>query len=346
MKTEIFNFELPEQQIAQQPHQHREHARLLVLSRQQHSWQHHRIGDLSALLNSDDVLVFNDSKVLPCRLSATTADSGSQLELLLLQQVKPDCWWVQCRRSRKQHIGRYYHLAGGISAKVIDVADEGQRLIQFSTPLDEQWLEEHGEMPLPPYIDRSNTTSVDRQHDRDRYQTVYARENGSAAAPTAGLHFSRELLDRLAAQGIAQVFVTLHVGLGTFLPIRSTEIENHHIHSEHYHLSSVQAEQLTHYKKEGRRIIAVGTTSLRLLESCWRGDRFHPGSGETSLYIYPGYNFNAIDELITNFHTPKSSLLVLVSALAGQKLISSAYQAAINNNYRFFSYGDAMWIRR
>lgn len=340
MKTSDFDFELPQELIAQTPILNRDQSRLLVLDKETGEVSHHVFKDIVDYLNPGDVLVINDTKVIPARLMGVKEDTGAVIELLLLKDIGNDVWECLSRPQKRLHIGTIVKFSDELSAEVIELLDDGVtrvRLLYDGILLE--ILDRLGEMPLPPYIH-------EKLADKDRYNTVYAKNIGSAAAPTAGLHFTNELLEHLKEKGVIIANVTLHVGLGTFRPVEVDDINNHHMHSEYYNMSSETAGILNKAKENGNRIIAVGTTSTRTLESVInKYGRFVECSGNTDIFIYPGYTFKAIDSLITNFHLPKSTLVMLVSALAGRENILNAYQEAINEKYRFFSFGDAMFIK-
>lgn len=292
-------------------------------------------------------MVFNDSKVRKARLYGTATDTGAKVEFLLLApavgQENPitgaHSWITMTSKARRQKIGRNYEFPGGLKGRIVAEKDD-EKIVQFESPVGDEYLDAFGHIPLPPYIKRG-----DESLDSDRYQTIYAKTTGSAACPTAGLHFTRAILDSIAAAGVSMEWVTLHVGLGTFLPVRVEEIEQHKMHEEWYSVSAKTAAAVNAAKREGRKVLAVGTTSLRTLESAWEPSGLRAGASSTSIFIYPGYRFKVVDELFTNFHTPKSTLLMLVSAFAGRELILDAYAEAVRDGYRFFSYGDAMLIR-
>ncbi|MDR2418135.1 MAG: tRNA preQ1(34) S-adenosylmethionine ribosyltransferase-isomerase QueA [Treponema sp.] len=351
MKTADFYFDLPEGLIAQTPPETRGQSRLMTLDRATGARAHHTVSDLPNLFDTRSLLVFNDSRVRKARLFAISKETGARVDFLLIKAIDPRTWQVLVQRARRRH-GSYV-FASDIAAdtREAEIIANGNntepRLLRFDQPIDEQWLDRHGHVPLPPYIKREDTFT-----DSERYQTVYARRTGSAAAPTAGLHFTTALLNALRERGIETTFVTLHVGLGTFLPVRSEYIEEHRMHKEAYFIEENTARQINRARQEGRPLVAVGTTSLRVLESAWVSDtasnefgHLQAGEGETSIFIYPGYCFKAVDALFTNFHTPQSTLLMLVSAFAGRELILESYAEAVRNGYRFFSYGDAMLIR-
>lgn len=334
MKTSDFDYHLPPEFIAQAPAEPRDSSRLMVLSRGDGSIAHRRFGELDGLLQNGDVMVFNDSRVLPARLMGRKTDTGGRVELLLLRRVEPGLWEALCRPSRSMREGTQFTF-DGLNGGIVERRSGALRVIRFS---DESALEQAGQVPLPPYIHQP-------LDDPERYQTVYSRVKGSAAAPTAGLHFTPELLDRLAGKGIAFVFVTLHVGLDTFAPVREDDPSEHAIHSEYGEIMPEAAKKLREAKAEGRRIIGVGTTTARLLEqAASNGAGAEPFSGWTDLLILPGHRFRALDGMITNFHLPRTTLIMLVSAFAGQKPILRAYHEAIERGYRFYSFGDAMLI--
>jgi S-adenosylmethionine:tRNA ribosyltransferase-isomerase len=336
-----FAFDLPENLIAQNPPEERGQSRLMLLNRKNASRSHHAVRELPDLLPAESLLVFNNSRVRKARLPATSLLTGAKTEFLLLNHLGGGVWRAMVQRAKRRRSGSRYIFAENIEGEII--AEEGEfRHIAFSAPIDDAWLDSHGHVPLPSYIKRP-----DDERDSDRYQTVYAEresENRSAAAPTAGLHFTAELLSELEKKGFETVFVTLHVGLGTFLPVRSENIEEHLMHEEIYSIGEEAAGRIEKAKAEGRNITAVGTTSVRSLESAWENGALKRGEGATSIFIYPGYQFKVIDSLFTNFHTPESTLLMLVSAFAGREFILESYACALRENYRFFSYGDAMLI--
>ena len=341
MKTEDFDFDLPEELIAQTPLLHRDESKLLVLDKKTGNTEHHIFKDIIDYLNPGDTLVLNDTKVIPARLYGVKEDTGACIEVLLLKEHDNGNWECLVKPAKRVHIDTIISFGDGkLKAKCVSLGDDGIRVFEliYSGILYEI-LDELGEMPLPPYIH-------EKLNDRDRYQTVYAKNIGSAAAPTAGLHFTNDLLESIKSKGINIVYVTLHVGLGTFRPVNVSDINDHKMHSEFYMMSKESALVLNNTKKSGGRIISVGTTSTRTLETIMNlYGEFRECSGWTDIFIYPGYEFKAIDALITNFHLPKSTLVMLVSALAGREHILSAYKEAISNNYRFFSFGDAMFIK-
>ncbi|MFO7780887.1 MAG: tRNA preQ1(34) S-adenosylmethionine ribosyltransferase-isomerase QueA [Spirochaetia bacterium] len=356
MKTRDFSFELPEELIAQKPADRREDARLLVLDRQGRTRQHARVSELPAYLPAGSLLVLNDTRVRKARFEAERVDTEGSAEFLLVEQIDGRRWWAITNRGKRARVGLSYRFPDGRVARIVE-RDAERRLLEFDADLDESYLERHGSVPLPPYIRRSADS-----HDAERYQTVYARTIGSVAAPTAGLHFTESLLARLSQAGIEIRFLTLHVGLGTFAPVRAEDIEDHTMHSERFEIPPETAEAVNRARAEGRPVVAVGTTSVRALESA-AGERgaahsepagagaisgaahIEPGMRETNIFIYPGYEFRVVDSLFTNFHTPESTLLMLVSAFAGREVILKAYREAVAKRYRFFSYGDAMLIQ-
>lgn len=339
MLTTDFSFNLPEELIAQEPADERGSSRLLVLDRATGEIRHSRVRDIASFIPPGSVMVFNDSRVRRARLFGTL-DSGGKVELVLLRREGEHLWAALTSRMAKLKPGRTVMLPDGLVATVVQERPD-ERLLEFSDGLDDAYLERNGHLPLPPYIRRPDSAA-----DTERYQTVYARVQGSAAAPTAGLHFTDEILDSLKTAGVDIRFVTLHVGLGTFLPVRTDHIEEHRMHHEEYTVPSETAEAVNTARREGRPVVAVGTTSVRTLESAWvDGDGLRAGSGSTDIFMYPGYRFRVVDAMFTNFHTPESTLLMLVSAFAGRQRIMDAYGEAIAMRYRFFSYGDAMLIK-
>lgn len=340
MKTSDFSFDLPPELIAQRPPERRGSSRLMVLdpARPQQPIDHRLVVDLPELLEPGTVVVINDSKVRRARIYGRS-EGGARVEFLLIDPLPGGRWRALVSRARRHRSGKRFMFDDGLVGTIVGEED-GLRVVAFDRRVDDEWLESFGHVPLPPYIERE-----DESLDAERYQTVYADPTGSVAAPTAGLHLTEELIERLEKRGIEIVRVTLHVGLGTFLPIREQKVEEHEMHVERYEVPAGTAEAVTRAHREGRRVLAVGTTSMRTLEAAWRDESLRPGRGETDLYIYPGYRFKAVDALFTNFHTPGSTLLVLVSAFAGRELIRRSYEEAVEKRYRFFSYGDAMLIR-
>ena len=344
MRTNDFYFDLPDSLIAQYPPAERGLSRLMVMDRKKSSLDHRMVRDLPALLEKGTVAVFNNSRVRKARLLGVSEASGAMAEFLLLKKLDELSWQVLAKRSRRRKPGDRYVFNGTVAEVLppLNTAEgEGTLIIRFDQPIDDLWLDIHGHVPLPPYIKRKDT-----EDDSERYQTVYAREHGSAASPTAGLHFTEGLLGDLQNAGIEIIFVTLHVGLGTFLPVRTENIEDHRMHEENYKIDEKSALSIERAKAEGRKILAVGTTCCRVLESAWLdgGGRFKRGEGSTSIFIYPGFDFKVVNQLFTNFHTPLSTLLMLVSAFAGKDFILDSYREAIKEGYRFFSYGDACLI--
>ena len=340
MKKSDFSFELPEELIAQTPLERRDHSRLLVLDRTTGELEHRHFYDLPGLLHEGDCLVMNDSRVLPARLLGCRSTGGS-VELVLLRDLGEGKWECLSRPGRKTKPGTELSFGDGeLTAEVLSVADGGNRIVQFHYEgIFLEVLERLGKMPLPPYI-------KEELQDAERYQTVYSREIGSAAAPTAGLHFTKELLEQIAVEGVKLCYVTLHVGLGTFRPVKEEEIEAHEMHAEFCMIPEETARIVNETKQNGGRVIAVGTTSCRTLESFAAPDgTLKTSSGWTDIFIYPGYRFKCIDALVTNFHLPESTLIMLVSALAGRERVLNAYQTAVRERYRFFSFGDAMFIK-
>lgn len=340
MRTEDFNFELPEELIAQHPLEQRDHSRLLVLDKQSGNITHKRFDDILDYLVPGDVLVINNTRVIPARLFGVKEGGTAHIEVLLLKPLEnqPDHWEVLVRPGKRVKVGaRVVFGEGKMTGTVVDDTDTG-RIMKFEYEgIFNEILDELGTMPLPPYIKA-------KLDDQERYQTVYAKERGSAAAPTAGLHFTNDLLAQVKAKGIEVVEVLLHVGLGTFRPVQVDDIHSHKMHSEYYRITQDAADTINKALEEGRRVIAVGTTSTRTLESAAKDGRVVAGDGDTSIFIYPGYQFQVLSGLITNFHLPKSTLVMLVSALAGREHVLHAYEEAVKERYRFFSFGDAMFI--
>ncbi len=340
MKTSDFFYHLPEERIAQHPVEPRDHSRMMVLSRETGDINHRHFYDLPDFLTDKDCLILNDSRVLPARIYGRREDTGSVVEFLLLSQKGPDIWEVLTGPGKKARPGhRFVFGSGEMRAEIVDVLDGGNRLARFEQ--DGNFyavLEKLGEMPLPHYI-------TERLEDKERYQTVYSRELGSAAAPTAGLHFTKELLQKLKDKGVQTGFVTLHVGIGTFRPVKAEEITDHTMHSEHYEMPAETADLINRTHENGGRVIAVGTTSCRTLESVYQKEGcIRASEGWTNIFIYPGYEFRVLDGLLTNFHLPESTLIMLVSAFAGYEHTMAAYQTAVEEKYRFYSFGDSMLI--
>lgn len=341
MRKEDFNFDLPEELIAQDPLEDRSSSRLLVLDKETGKTEHHVFREIIEYLEEGDCLVINDTKVIPARLIGSKIGTDAKIEVLLLKRKENDVWETLVKPGKKAKIGTRISFGDGLLVgEVVDIVEEGNRLIHFEYEgIFEEILDRLGQMPLPPYI-------THQLEDKNRYQTVYAKHSGSAAAPTAGLHFTPELLKKIEEKGVQIARVTLHVGLGTFRPVKVDNILEHHMHSEFYQIEEEAAEKINTAKANGKRVIAVGTTSCRTIESAAKEDgTIAPVSGWTDIFIYPGYQFKVLDCLITNFHLPESTLVMLVSALAGREQVLNAYEEAIKERYRFFSFGDAMFIR-
>ena len=340
MKTEEFDYYLPEKLIAQTPLNDRSSSRLMILDRKTGEIEHKHFYNIIEYLNKGDVLVLNDTKVMPARLIGIKEETNAHIEILLLKNIKNDTWECLVKPAKRVKQGSIINFGGILKGKCVDVFNEGIRHIEFEYKgIFYEILDQLGEMPLPPYIH-------EKLKDKNRYQTVYAKEIGSAAAPTAGLHFTPELLNKIKEKGIIITNITLHVGLGTFRPVNVENVENHEMHSEFYQMSKETAEILNKAKNDNRRIISVGTTSTRTLETVMElYGKFKECSGFTKIFIYPGFKFKAIDGLITNFHLPKSTLVMLVSAFASKTIILNAYNEAVKEEYRFFSFGDSMFIR-
>ena len=340
MNTSDFYFELPKEQIAQDPLPDRSASRLMVLHRDSGIIEHKKFTDLIQYLKPGDCLVRNNTKVIPARLFGTKEDTGAVIEFLLLNRRTEDVWETLVKPGKKARAGARVMFGDGLlSGEIVDVLEDGNRLVRFFYDgIFEEILDELGQMPLPPYI-------THKLQDKNRYQTVYARHDGSAAAPTAGLHFTEGMFGELEEKGVIVANVTLHVGLGTFRPVKIDDVTKHHMHSEHYFIEPGEAEKINRAKREGRRVICVGTTSCRTIESAAdENGVVRADEADTDIFIYPGYRFKVMDQLITNFHLPESTLLMLVSALAGKDFILRAYEEAVREGYRFFSFGDAMLI--
>lgn len=332
-----FDYDLPQELIAQHPMEPRDHSRLLVVDKKTGEIEHKHFYDLVNYLKPGDVLVFNDTRVIPARLHGTK-DTGAHVEVFLLTRRDATDWEVLVRPGKKLQVGAKINFSDALSCEVIEHTDFGGRVVRFKYDgIFEEILDRLGETPLPPYI----TAPLE---DKERYQTVYNRERGSAAAPTAGLHFTKELLQKIKEIGCEEVFVTLHVGLGTFRPVSEAKIEDHKMHKEFYTVSQEAADAVNKAKAEGRRIIAVGTTAVRTLEAAGADGQLHAGSSWTNIFIYPGYKFRLVDDLVTNFHLPQSTLLMLVSTLSTREIMLQTYKKAVEEKYRFFSFGDAMFI--
>ena len=337
MKLSDFDYELPREFIAQSPLKERDQSKLMVVDRHERAWSHHQFFELPEHLEPGSVLVFNESKVIPARISFDLGNGKA--EILLIKPVGQNTWECMVRPGSKFEPDAEIQVDEKLACKVLNITSHGLRTIEFSTEDLNAYLKDRGQTPLPPYI-------KEKIDDADRYQTIYAKHEGSVAAPTAGFHFTEEVFENLRSRGIETRFLTLHVGLGTFQPVKTEEVEEHKMHSEYFELDEKTARSLNQAKEEGRKIIAVGTTSVRVLESCTsENGELEAKTGETDIFIYPGYQWKFVDELITNFHVPKSTLLMLVSAFADRELILEAYEEAKQQNYRFFSFGDAMYIR-
>ena len=342
LSLDAYNYDLPQELIAQTPIEPRDGSRLMIVNRAERRFEHRVFTDLLEYLRPGDVMVFNDSRVFPARMYGVRADTGAKIELLLLRRRSPGVWHTLARPGRRMTPGTAFELRGGtvaIEGEVLEAHDDGSRTVRLS---DEDRLDEIGVVPLPPYIQKP-------LEDPERYQTVYARERGSVAAPTAGLHVTPRLLERIRLHGVETAFVTLHVGWATFRPVQVEDIASHDMHAEFYSLGEKSTEIINRAKREGRRVIAVGTTTVRLLEyAATLGgegpDALTEGSGWADIFIYPGYEFRVVDALITNFHLPQSTLLMLVSAFADRELMLAAYREAVDRRYRFYSFGDAMLI--
>jgi len=340
MKTDDFDFYLPEELIAQTPLDKRDSSKMLILDKETGEITHSHFNNIIDYLDENDVLVLNDTKVIPARLYGTKEDTGAVVEVLMLKDLGNNKWECLTKPAKRIKLGTIVKFSDKLSAKCISIGEEGIREFELIyNGILYEILDELGEMPLPPYIH-------EKLKDKDRYQTVYAKNIGSAAAPTAGLHFTKELLKNIEKKGVKVLYVTLHVGLGTFRPVSVEDVTKHKMHSEFYQMSKEVADELNKAKKEGKKIISVGTTSTRTLETIMGlYGEFKECCGNTEIFIYPGYEFKAINSLITNFHLPKSTLIMLVSALAGKDNIMNAYKEAVDNKYRFFSFGDSMFIK-
>ena len=340
MNKSDFYYELPKELIAQKPIEPRDSSRLLVYDRKTDKTEHKRFFDLADFLRPDDVLVINNTRVLPARVTGIKTDTSAKISFLLHKRIATDTWETLCRPAKRAKVGSVLEFAPDLKGEIIAEGEEGARTVKFTYDgVFENILYRIGEMPLPHYIHRE-------LKDKERYQTVYAKTNGSAAAPTAGLHFTDRLINELKAKGVTFVEVLLHVGLGTFLPVKTDNILDHKMHSEYYCVTEAAAQAINKARSEGRRIIAVGTTSVRVLESCSNADgTVNAGSGETSIFIYPPYKFKAVDALITNFHLPESTLVMLVSAFVGREKTLELYNTAVEEKYRFFSFGDSCFFQ-
>lgn len=340
LRKSDFYFDLPGELIAQDPLEDRASSRLMFLDKNTGEIEHHIFREITDYLNPGDCLVLNNTKVIPARLWGKKAETGAGIEVLLLKRKENDVWETLVKPGKKARPGTVIEFGDGLlKAEVLEIVEEGNRLIRFAYDgIFEEVLDQLGEMPLPPYI-------THKLQDKNRYQTVYAKYEGSAAAPTAGLHFTPELLQQIEQKGVSIAYVTLHVGLGTFRPVKEDNVLNHHMHSEYYEISQEAADLINQAKEQGGRVICVGTTSTRTIESAAdEQGKLHACSGNTEIFIYPGYRFKVLDALITNFHLPESTLVMLVSALAGREQVLHAYAEAVKERYRFFSFGDAMFI--
>jgi len=341
MKTSLFSFNLPENLIAQEPPLQRGTSRLMVLNRVGSGGPSHmKMSDLPSLIEPGTVMVFNDTRVRKARLFAVNAATGGRGEFLFIHPTPDGEWDCIVDKAKKRRIGQKWIFPGDVTATITGAPASDMRTLRLDPLPPEEWFESHGHIPLPPYMRRP-----DNSEDARRYQTIYAKNTGSAAAPTAGLHFTDEILTGLVERGIEIAWVTLEVGLGTFAPVRTENIQDHPMHHEKYSVPAETSRMVAEARKEGRKILAVGTTAVRTLEASWNGRGLESGEGSTDLFIYPGYEFRSVDQIFTNFHTPNSSLLMLVSAFCGRKKLMDAYRIAIEEEYRFFSYGDAMFIR-
>lgn len=341
MNLSDFSYELPKELIAQTPLKDRSASRLLVLNKETGEISHKSFKDLLSYLNKGDLIVFNNTRVIPARLYGTKKDTGAAIEFLLLKRIDLNKWEVILKPGKKAKPGAEFEFGEGkLRAEILDYTEDGGRLVEFSYEgVFEAVLEELGQMPLPPYI-------KEKLEDKERYQTVYAKLNGSAAAPTAGLHFTNSFLEEIRNKGVSTAFVTLHVGLGTFRPVKCENVLEHKMHTEHFIITEETAEMINQTRKNGGKIIAVGTTTVRVLETVSDADgTVRATEGDTNIFIYPGYKFKTVDKLITNFHLPESTLLMLVSAFSDREKILAAYEEAIREKYRFFSFGDAMFIQ-
>lgn len=341
MNTKDFDYDLPEELIAQHPLENRDSSRLLVLDRETGKIDHKKFYNIIDYLNKGDALILNNSRVIPARLFGNRPGRTESIEILLLKRIVEDKWEALVKPGKKARPGHIIEFGDGIlKGEILSIEEDGTRIIDFSYDgIFEEILDELGEMPLPPYI-------TEKLEDRERYQTVYSKENGSAAAPTAGLHFTEELLDKIQAKGVNIGFVTLHVGLGTFRPVKVDNVLDHHMHSEYYEIPEATIDLINATKSKGNKIISVGTTSARALESAdFKDGEIIQASGWTDIFIYPGYEFKVVDNLITNFHLPESTLLMLVSALTSRDMILETYKVAVEEKYRFFSFGDGMFIK-
>ncbi|MDC7233446.1 MAG: tRNA preQ1(34) S-adenosylmethionine ribosyltransferase-isomerase QueA [Spirochaetales bacterium] len=339
MKIRDFSFNLPPEQIAQHPPEERGTAKLMVMNRQTGEISHKNMQDFPDLVEPGTLVVFNNSRVRKARVFAFS-EHGGKVEFFFLKSLEKDLWLCMVSKAKKQKAGKKFTFPGDVDGVIEEEVSSNHRKVRFSMPVDDDYLDVHGHIPLPPYIKRE-----DSEEDSERYQSVFSKETGSVAAPTASLHFTDEILGRLKDKGVETAFVTLHVGLGTFEPVRTESILDHKMHEEQFFISDDTADKIEKALKEGRPVLAVGTTSVRTLESAWQDGKLTRGENATNIFIYPGYDFKVVSQMFTNFHTPESTLLVLVSAFAGKDYIDAAYSEAVEKGYMFFSYGDAMLMK-
>lgn len=340
LRTSDYNFELPEELIAQTPADKRGEDRLLVMDRKTGEYRDALISSLVDEIEENSILVVNNSRVRKARVFATS-ETGGKVEFLFLEEFENHNWACMVSKSKKQRVGKKYTFEGSLIGEIVEDTGDGTKIVRFNQEIPEEWFFEHGHVPLPPYIKREDSFK-----DESRYQTVYAKNEGSVAAPTAGLHFTEDLLNKIKAKGVEVLEITLHVGMGTFIPVRTENLEEHKMHFERYSISEEVANKINQARKEGRKIVATGTTSVRTLESAADEQGIlKSGLGRTNLFIKPGFTFKIVDQLLTNFHTPESTLLVLVSTFAGKENIFNAYHHAVEERYHFFSYGDAMFLK-
>ena len=339
MKIRDFSFNLPPEQIAQYPPEVRGTAKLLVLDRKTGEISHKNMQDFPDIVEPGTLVVCNNSRVRKARVFGFS-ENGGKVEFFFLKPLESDAWLCMVSKAKKQKVGKTFTFPGDIEGVIEEAVSTNHRKVRFSKPIGDDWLDQHGHIPLPPYIKRE-----DSKEDWERYQSVFSKETGSVAAPTASLHFTDEILARLEEKGIETAFVTLHVGLGTFEPVRTESILDHKMHSEQFSISDETADKVEKAVREGRPVLAVGTTSVRTLESAWKDGKLQRGESSTDIFIYPGYEFKVVNRMFTNFHTPESTLLVLVSAFAGKELIDKTYNEAVEKGYMFFSYGDAMLMK-
>ncbi len=339
MKISDYSFKLPKEQIAQYPPEVRGTANLMVINKENGSTEHRNMQELPDFIDENTVVVFNNSRVRKARLFGITDDSGGKVEFFMLSKKGTGLWEVMVSKAKKQIVGREYTFEGGAKGKIVEVISTNHRIVQFDQDIDDEYLDEYAHIPLPPYIKRGDDNA-----DSERYQTVFSKEIGSCAAPTASLHFTDEIIEKIKSKGADVAFVTLHVGLGTFAPVRTEYLDDHDMHYEDFYVSEDSAKIIEDGKKAGKKILAVGTTSVRTLESSWTDGKLKRGTQSTNLFIKPGYEFKVVDRMFTNFHTPESTLLVLVSTFASKEIMDKAYSEAVDKGYMFFSYGDAMLI--